>query len=221
MLEQKKKEADYWGRFSDTYDDNIERIFGTGLRENLARVLENEHGLGNAVEFGCGTGYFTRTIAKNADHVTATDISPKMIGVARARLKDPRNVTFLVEDSERTSLPSGSFDAALMANMLHTLDDPLKALEECYRVLKDGGTLLIINYTGEGMGRVERTLLFFRFALKFGLPPGGHWPITSDKLRSLLRSAGFRVERLELIEGKINALYARAKKAGPDRVENK
>jgi ubiquinone/menaquinone biosynthesis C-methylase UbiE len=212
MIEQKEKEADYWGRFSGTYDESIEHIFGTGLRENLARVLVNEHGLGNAVEFGCGTGYFTRTMAKNAEHVTATDLSPKMIEVARSRQKNLHNVTFRVEDSEKTSLPSDSFDTALMANMLHTLDDPLKALKECYRVLKKGGTLLIINYTGEGMGRVERTLLFFRFALKFGLPPGGHWPITSEKLRSLLRSAGFRIERMELIEGKINALYVRAKK---------
>ena len=212
MLEQKDKEADYWGRFSGTYDEDIERIFGTGLRENLARILENEHVTGSVVEFGCGTGYFTRAIVKNAEHVTATDLSPRMIEAARARQKDLHNVTFKVEDSEKPSLPSGSFDTALMANMLHTLDDPLKALKECYRVLKKGGTLLVINYTGEGMGRVERTLLFFRFVLNFGLPPGGHWPITSDKLRSLLQEAGFRIERLELIEGKINALYARAKK---------
>lgn len=212
MLEQKEKEADYWGRFSGTYDESIEHIFGTGLRENLARVLENEHGLGNAVEFGYGTGYFTRTIAKSAEHVTATDLSPKMIEVAKARLKDLPNVTFQVENSEKASFPSDTFDAALMANMLHTIDDPLKALKECYRVLKKGGTLLIINYTGEGMGRVERTLLFFRFALKFGLPPRGHWPITSEKLRSLLRSAGFRIERMDLIRGKINAFYIRAKK---------
>ena len=212
MLKQKEKEADYWGRFAGTYDENIERIFGTGLRANLARILENEHGLGNVVEFGCGTGYFTRTIAKNAEHVTATDLSPRMVEAAKAKLKDLHDVTFQVEDSKMSSLPSGSFDAALMANMLHTLEEPLKALKECYRVLKKGGTLLILNYTGEGMGRVERTLLFFRFVLKFGLPPGGSWPITSEGLRSLLRAAGFRVERMELIKGKINALYARAKK---------
>lgn len=131
------------GQVLRQYDESIEHIFGTGLRENLARVLENEHGLGNAVEFGCGTGYFTRTIAKSAEHVTATDLSPKMIEVAKARLKDLPNVTFQVENSEKASFPSDTFDAALMANMLHTIDDPLKALKECYRVLKKGGTLQI------------------------------------------------------------------------------
>jgi ubiquinone/menaquinone biosynthesis C-methylase UbiE len=212
MLKQKEKEADYWGRLSGTYDEYIGQIFGAGLRENLARMLESEHGLGNTVEFGCGTGYFTRVIAKNAEHVTATDLSQEMVEAARARLKGLRNVTFQVSDSEKTSLPSDSFDSALMANMLHTLDDPLEALKECHRVLKKGGTLLIINYTDEGMGRAERALLLFRFSLKFGFPPGGHWPITSERLRSLLREAGFRVERMKLVEGSINALYARAKK---------
>ena len=212
MLEQKEKEADYWGRYADTYDESIERIFGTGLRENLARILENEYDLGKVVEFGCGTGYFTRTIAKNAEHVTATDVSPKMIKVAKAKLKDLPNVTFRVENCKKISFPPDTFDAALMANVLHTLDDPLKALKECHRVLKKGGKLLIINYTDEGMGRVERTMLFFRFVLKFGFPPRGRWPVTSEKLRSLLLSAGFRIERMELIEGKINALYVRAKK---------
>lgn len=212
MLEQKKKEADYWGRFSATYDDDIDRIFGAGLRKNLARLLEQERNPGNVVEFGCGTGYFTRAIAKNAIRVLATDLSPKMIEVAKAKQKGLHNVTFQVMDSERPSLPSGAFDTALMANMLHTLNDPLKALKECHRVLKKGGTLLIVNYTGEGMSRVDKILMFFRFVARFGFPPAGSWPVTSKKLRTLLQAAGFSVERLELIEGRINALYARAKK---------
>ncbi len=208
-----KDTTDYWGSLADTYDEKIERIFGKGLRENLARLLEGEVGLGNAIEFGCGTGYFTRVIAKNAESVIATDRSPRMIQAAKRRLKGLNNVTFMVEDSTSPSLPPEAFDTALMANMLHTLDEPLKALKECNRVLKKGGRLIIINYTEEGMGRVERALLFFRFTLNFGLPPAGHWPLTSATLRSLLTTAGFIVEGIELIRGKINTLYARARKA--------
>lgn len=213
MLGHKENAANYWDRFSHTYDKKLENAFGKDLRRNLARVLDGEHDLGNAVEFGCGTGYFTRVIAKNAKHVTATDISPNMLAVARSNLKDLGNISFQAENSEATSLPSETFDTALMANMLHTLDDPLKALKECYRVLKKGGTLLIINYTDEGMGRVERTLLLFRFALKFGFPPKKNWPMTGDKLRSQLGSAGFRIKKMDLIKGKINAFYIKAKKA--------
>lgn len=211
MLEHKEKEADYWGRFANSYDDRLERMFGKDLRPNLARILENERGLGYTVEFGCGTGYFTRAIAKNAVHVTATDISGSMIGVAKARLKGLDNVSFSIENSESSSFPSETFDTALMANMLHTLDDPLKALKECHRVLKSGGTLLIINYTDQGMSRFEKIIMSFRFTIKFGFLPRKNWPMTEEKLRSLLSAAGFDIERLSLITDKINTFYIRAK----------
>jgi ABC-2 type transport system ATP-binding protein len=212
MLEH-KDQAVYWGRFSGTYDDALESMIGKEVRKNLARILSGEHDLGSVVEFGCGTGYFTRAIAENARHVTATDLSKRMIEAARSNLRGLDNVAFQVQDSESASMPSDEYDAALMANMLHTLDDPVKALKECYRVLKPGGTLLIINYTEEGMSRVERTLLFFRFALKFGFPPRKNWPLTSEKLRSFLAQAGFRIERIDLIKGRLNAFYIKAKKA--------
>ena len=199
-------------QFATTYDDKLERMMGKDVRQNLFRMLERESGLGDAVEFGCGTGYFTRAIAENATHVTATDLSPDMLEVAKAKLKGLGNVSFQVEDSESTSFPSETFDTALMANMLHTVDDPLKALRECYRVLKKGGTLLIINYTDQGMGRVEKTMLGFRFAISFHFPPKKNWPVTEEKLRSALEKSGFTIERMELIKGKINAFYVRAKK---------
>ena len=213
MFEMDNKQISYWGRISETYDQKLERIFGKDLRRNLARILEKEHVAGDAVEFGCGTGYFTRVIARKATHVTATDASPEMLRVARERLHGINNISFQVENVESTSLPSEEFDTALMANMLHTLDDPQKALKECYRILKKGGTLLVINYTEDGMGRVERTLIFFRFALNFGIPPKGNWPITSERLRSWIGSAGFEIERMEMVEGKLNTFYVRAKKA--------
>lgn len=212
MLERRKTEANYWDRFATTYDENIERIFGKDLRRNLVNLLENERGLGDAVELGCGTGYFTRVIARNATHVTATDLSRDMLEVAKARLGGFNNVSFQVENSEATSFQSESFDTALMANMLHTLDDPLKALMECHRVLKRGGTLLILNYTDQGMGRVERTFMRFRFAIKFGFPPRKNWPMTEEKLRLLLEKSGFTIERLDLIKGKINTFYIRSRK---------
>ena len=212
MLEHKKKEADYWGRYASIYDDSLEHMFGKDLRLNLARMLENERDPRNAVEFGCGTGYFTSAIAKNAIHVTATDISRPMIEVAKVRLKGLNNISFSIENSESTSFLSDTFDTALMANMLHTLDDPLKALKECHRVLKTGGTLLIINYTDQGMGRVEKIIMEFRFAIKFGFPPKKNWPMTEEKLHSLLEKAGFKIERLDLIRGKINTFYIRSKK---------
>ena len=213
MQEQRGTKANYWDRFSNTYDEKVDRLVGKDLRRGLARMLESEPDPGNVLELGCGTGYFTRAIAKKAKHVTATDLSGNMVEAAKRNLKDLNNVDFKVENSESTSFPPESFDMVLMANMLHALDDPLKALKECNRVLKKDGILLIMNYTDEEMGKVDRTLMLFRFAIMFGFPPKKNWPMTAERLRSLLKGAGFRIERMNLLRGgKINTFYIRAKK---------
>ena len=213
MQEYKGTKANYWDKYAETYDEKVDRLIGKGGRRKLALILEGEPDPGNVLELGCGTGYFTRAIAKSAKHVTATDLSGNMAGAAKRNLRDLGNVDVKVENSQATSFPAGSFDTVLMANMLHTLDDPLKALKESCRVLKDGGTLLIMNYTDEDMGRVERTMMLFRFALLFGFPPKKNWPMTDERLRSLLKEAGFRIERMSLLKGgNINAFYIRAKK---------
>ena len=212
MLEPSKNSANYWSRFADSYDEKFERMFGKDLRKRLFSLLEGERRLGEAVELGCGTGYFTRAIARNATHVTATDLSPQMLEVARKRLADLHNVSYRVENGESTTFPPDSFDTVLAANMLHTLDDPIKSVRECRRILKKGGSLLIVNYTEEGLSGFERIWLGFRFDLEFGFPPKKSWPISRKKLRSLLENTGLTIERLDLIRDRINAVYARAKK---------
>ena len=58
MLRNERNDTNYWGQFATTYDDKLERMMGKGVRQNLFRMLERESGLGDAVEFGCGTGLF-------------------------------------------------------------------------------------------------------------------------------------------------------------------
>jgi|AGTN01.2.fsa_nt_gi Methylase involved in ubiquinone/menaquinone biosynthesis len=213
MQEQRESKTDYWGRFSWSYDEKVDRLIGKRLRPALARKLENEPSPGDVLEIGCGTGYFTQAVAKHAKHVTATDLSPAMVEAAKRNLTDFGNVSFRVENGEAISFLPETFDTVLLANVLHTFDDPRKALGECYRVLKPGGTLLVINYTDEGMRAVKRTWLLFRFAVMFGFPPKKGWPVKRERLRQLLAAAGFKIERLGLLENKINTIYCRASKS--------
>lgn len=213
MQEHRAGKADYWGRFSDTYDEKVERLVGKDLRPALAGLLEQGPDPGNVLELGCGTGYFTRAIAKKAKQVTATDLSEAMLKAARINLKDLGNVSFEAENAEAISFPAETFDTVLAANMLHMLDDPVKALKECHRVLKKDGTLLIINYTDDKMGQAERIWMLFRFAILFGFPPKKSWPVREEGLRQKLKAAGFIIERMSLLQDKINAFYVKAKRA--------
>ena len=118
------------------------------VRERVSR----EGRLGKAVEFGCGTGFFTETLAGKADSLVATDLSPGMLELARARVRAP-NVTFQAEDCQATTFPSDAFDTAFavwIAPLLaiNSADDErnppeLGILDREIKRVKNGGVLLI------------------------------------------------------------------------------
>ena len=52
------------------------------------KKLSDESDLGELIEFGCGAGFYTKVLAANASHITATDLSDEMLAMARTQLKD-------------------------------------------------------------------------------------------------------------------------------------
>ncbi|HEX8399790.1 MAG TPA: class I SAM-dependent methyltransferase, partial [Pyrinomonadaceae bacterium] len=57
------------------------------------------------LEIGCGTGEFSRLLAKRAERVLAIDLSPQMIRLARARSKSYPNIDFIEGDAMTYQLP--------------------------------------------------------------------------------------------------------------------
>ncbi len=202
----------YWGQYAGSYDNGVEYVVGKTLRQAIAGRLLEERGLGEVIEFGCGTGYFTEVIARNAKHVFATDLSDKMLEVARIRLKDSGNITMQIDDCECSSFPSQRFDTAFMANVINTIEKPPKALDECHRVLIYGGLLIITSYTDYGTNWFEKMELAFRYHQKFGIPPYYYRTYSPDELVRLAENGGFKVEEIQLIGDKAKALYLKGKK---------
>jgi ABC-2 type transport system ATP-binding protein len=209
-----KKER-YWGRYAAVYDDYAELVMGKGLRLLLGNKLSRERDLGELVEFGCGTGYFTKAIAQNARRVLATDLSDEMLGAAKANLEEYANVAIEKADCEGALYPPESFDAVLMANVLHVIENPEKALRECFRILKQGGLLIAISYTDYGMNWYDKVQLGLRYFLTFGMPP--QWGLRNfspEALRSAVEGIGFEIEELELIGEQPGAIYLKGRKKG-------
>jgi 2-polyprenyl-3-methyl-5-hydroxy-6-metoxy-1,4-benzoquinol methylase len=92
------------------------------------------------LELGCGTGYFTREIAKTGARLTAIDISPELIEIARHELKDVPGVAFSIQNAYEMNFADERFEAVVGSSILHHLD-VASALGECFRVLKPGGTI--------------------------------------------------------------------------------
>ncbi|MDH3441394.1 MAG: class I SAM-dependent methyltransferase, partial [Gammaproteobacteria bacterium] len=79
----------------------------------------------DVLEFGCGTGSTAIAHAPYVKHILATDISPKMIEIARdkAAADEVENVTFRVATIEDLDASDSAFDAALGLSILHLLED--------------------------------------------------------------------------------------------------
>ena len=211
MTDYRKEE--YWSKFANTYDEGVTYIVGEAIQQTLVERLSRESDLQELIELGCGAGLYTKVLAGKASRVIATDLSDEMLAVARTQLRGWQNVTVEKADCERTDFPDGRFDSVFMANLIHVIENPSIALMESYRILKDGGLLLIVDYTGYGMKWFEMMKMGIRFLRKWGKPSAySKAKLSPDELCSLVESAGFKVEEVQLMGDKIKALYLRGRK---------
>jgi ABC-2 type transport system ATP-binding protein len=211
-MSENRKER-YWSRFASSYDADGEYVVGKPILQAIEQALLREHALGKAIELGCGTGYFTQAIARNAEHVIATDLSDQMLQVARTRLDGLERVTIQKADCAQTSFSDNSFDSVFLLNLIHVIDDPSQCLQETHRILKNGGLVVIVDFTGYGMALFKKLGLVLRYLRAWGLPPrDGQDAMSPSELRRLVQHAGFAVKDIQLLRDGANALYLRGTK---------
>ena len=207
------KEEKYWSKVATTFETDQEWIVGESAIQAIAKKLLQEHDLGEVIEFGCGTGVFTRPLAQNAKHIVATDLSDEMIEIASKRLEGFKNITVEKANCKNTSFTSARFDTVFMANLIHVIDNPQEALQESWRILRNEGALLLTSTTSYGMSWFEKVKLIIRFIRKWGRPPryfrSNYSP---DELSSLVESASFKVEEAGIIGDRVKVLYLRGRK---------
>ena len=109
-----------------------------------------------ALEIGCGTGEFSRLLARTAGRVLALDLSPNMIGLARERSAQFPNIDFEVADVLTRELPAERFDCIATIATLHHMP-VAEALSKIKSALKAGGVLLILDlFQAEGLSDALR-----------------------------------------------------------------
>jgi len=92
------------------------------------------------LDLGAGTAWTSAFFAKRGYAVTAQDISPGMIEMARRNraVHELKNLEFLVQDYEQMDFAC-EFDCAVFFDSLHHAEDESAALRSAYRALKSGG----------------------------------------------------------------------------------
>lgn len=114
------------------------KIVGTKNIDNNSRILD----------IGCGTGQTAAYLANEYSAiVTGIDIHPIMIEKAKKRMKKEHLPVEILQCSiENVPLQDDTFDFVLSESVLSFADKPT-ALSEIYRLLKDDGQLISIEFT--------------------------------------------------------------------------
>jgi 2-polyprenyl-3-methyl-5-hydroxy-6-metoxy-1,4-benzoquinol methylase len=96
------------------------------------------------LDIGCGTGEFSRLLAKRADKVYAVDLSPKTIEVAKQKARQYPSINFYVADILQWEFATKQLDAIISIATLHHL--PIEILlPRLKAALKPGGKLIILD----------------------------------------------------------------------------
>jgi len=164
----------------------------------LDYVQQRMHLRGAAVlDVGCGGGLLSEALAREGAQVTAIDLAPELIKVAKLhRLESGVSVDYRLQSVESLAGEApGSFDAITCMEMLEHVPDPAAIIVACAALLKPGGQLFLST--------LNRTPAAFALAIVGAeyvarlLPKGTHSYeqfIKPAELAAWLRESGMLVE---------------------------
>ncbi len=176
--------------------------------DRVRSYLAPEH---RVLEIGCGTGTTALTLAPHVAELTATDVSPKMLDIARQKARDANitNVEFRVATVDDPSLTPGSYDVVMAFNLLHLLEEIPRAVRRAAELLKPGGLLLSKTPCIGELGAVVKIAI--PVLQWFGKAPFVNF-VTQSQLGDAVRNANLAVLEQGLYPVKRRSLFIAARK---------
>jgi demethylmenaquinone methyltransferase/2-methoxy-6-polyprenyl-1,4-benzoquinol methylase len=225
-----------FGRIARRYD-MTNTVLSAGLDAYWRRRLARRVAAGPAydiLDVACGTGRVMLQVARrcaSARRIVGADFTEAMVRVGRRRLVCmPRwsHLHLCVADALSLPYPAHRFDVVTMMFGVRNFVDPGQGLSECYRVLRAGGRLCVVEFAWP-QGRWLRWLYggYWHYLL-----PLLAWPLSGERaayrylrdsvldfrqqvsLPALLRQVGFVAVQTWPLSGGIVALYEAVKPAG-------
>lgn len=143
---QRKAPDTSWNKVAIWYDDLLESGAGTYQSDvilpNVLRLLNLKKGE-NALDLGCGQGFFSREFFKVGAHVSGVDLSQKLIALAKER--SPWEIKFGVSSADKLDfLQSDSFHAVACVLAIQNMKNVAGVFGECFRMLTSGGRMLLV-----------------------------------------------------------------------------
>jgi demethylmenaquinone methyltransferase/2-methoxy-6-polyprenyl-1,4-benzoquinol methylase len=136
-------EKKLFDRVSFVYDIFM-RVAGMYKETEVAELLSCEgHEL--VLDIGGGTGHYARYLSPFCKEMVVIDESDEML----SRLKSGGNIRPVCGNIFHNCYDDESFDIILLCDVLHHIENQVLLLNECRRLLKPGGNLLIYDFDYE------------------------------------------------------------------------
>jgi len=167
-------------------------------RPAMLELMGDVHGV-RVLDVGCGPGLYAEQLIARGAVVTAFDASPEMVRLTRARVGSRVDVRTWDLALPLSWLADGSHDLAVMALVIHHIDNRAQALSEIHRVLRPGGRLYLStthptsDWLLKGGGYFDREQISETWQSDWQLR---YWKQPLEAWCAEFSAAGFLIERL-------------------------
>ncbi len=136
-----------WEDFAEDFERHAEVSAYNALydRPAVLALLGDVAGL-RILDAGCGPGLYAQELVARGATVDGFDVSPAMVELARRRVGSGATFRVHALDARLDWLDGGTVDGALLALVIHHVDDRVGALREIHRVLRPGGFLVVSTH---------------------------------------------------------------------------
>lgn len=186
------REAAFWNKLADKY--SRQPISDeAGYQKKLEATRKYFQPDMVVLEIGCGTGSTALAHAPYVKHIRATDLSTRMIEIAKdkATAAGIGNVTFEALPVDALDVPDASIDVVMAHSVLHLLEDKEQVVADIRQMLKPGG-IFVSNTAciGDMMLPLRLIIPIGRFLRLFPLVK----VFSAAELKGSFDNAGFDIE---------------------------
>lgn len=193
----KRDEKKVWSRLARVYDKIINKD-KKAYSKVIQIIKKDSQPSDKVLEIGTATGVISFALSDYFKEIEAIDFSNNMIEVAKCKAKDKGiyNINFDVGDACNLNYDDNVFDRIIIANVLHIMPEPAKALEQIKRVLGKDGVLYAPTFVH---ANVKKAGIFSFVGSIVGFKAYSKW--TEADYHDFIKSNGFIIDNSMMLEG--------------------